>query len=485
MQRAHRVEAVDRQLVERHQVLALRIHGVAFHGHQVTNVVMHAQLVEHLAFAVIPLGHLRIDVQRRVSHARFSIVLRVQGAEPQFDLGMQRILHRDHGNAVRILRFELAGLDGGHDLLEAVDRHVGVELARHDHVLAVRRHVHTVRTLRLRHQEQNALLDRQLDGDHVVAVDLGGLAGLDQLGSLLPVRHVQVVGVLGGAAGFIRRTAFLDPAHIALGAERVGEAPAFRRALARIGQILRIRRQLEGEGLFRDDPAFMAVELPVGHTTAILLVELGQRLELLVGQRRSVLRSLHHVLGVRRHEGPAVLRLVDRVHHDLLGLEVTQVDHRQTRVGLVVDEQELAVVLTFGFGNRRVVRIAPGDLLAVDHALLEHALGALVEAVALPGFRRKHGDVLEDAHGRNAIHDDLATLAAGAEGEELIALARGHIGFGRRHEVLLGQPAALHHVLQRLGGKRRGRRRQTEASRKRQTNRLLDTCLHNCSLPEQ
>ena len=58
VQRANRVETVDGQLVQRHQVTTLRIHRVTFHGHQVTDVVVHGDLVEDLAFAVIPLDDL-------------------------------------------------------------------------------------------------------------------------------------------------------------------------------------------------------------------------------------------------------------------------------------------------------------------------------------------------------------------------------------------------------------------------------------------
>jgi hypothetical protein len=128
--------------------------------------------------------------------------------------------------------------------------------------------------------------------------------------------------------------------------------------------------------------------------------------------------------------GAAVFRLVDRVDDDLLGFEVTQVDDREAGIGLVVDEQELAVVLALGFGNSRVVRVAPGDFLAVDHALLEHGFGILVVAVALPRFRREHADILQDAHGRNAVNDDLPGLSPRAENHELVALSGRNEGLG-------------------------------------------------------
>ena len=53
-----------------------------------------------------------------------------------------------------------------------------------------------------------------------------------------------------------------------------------------------------------------------------------------------------------------MLGLEDRVDDDLFGFEIAQVDHGEAGIGLVVDEQELAVVLALGFGDRRVVRVA-------------------------------------------------------------------------------------------------------------------------------
>ena len=108
--------------------------------------------------------------------------------------------------------------------------------------------------------------------------------------------------------------------------------------------------------------------MPVGDAAAVLVVELLQRHELvLVGGR--ILRRLDHVVGVLGDEGAAVGGLEQRVDHDLLGFEVVQVDHRDARVGLVVDEQPAAVVLAVGLGDRRVVGVTIVDLLAVDVAL--------------------------------------------------------------------------------------------------------------------
>src|SRR5690606_11824462 len=110
--------------------------------------------------------------------------------------------------------------------------------------------------------------------DEVVPLHLLDLTGLDQLFRLLPVGHVQEVGVFRRAAGLERRTATLNATNVALGAERVGEAPAVGRTLARVGEVLAVGRELEREGVLRLDPPLVAVELPVGQASTILVVEL-------------------------------------------------------------------------------------------------------------------------------------------------------------------------------------------------------------------
>ena len=71
-------------------------------------------------------------------------------------------------------------------------------------------------------------------GDDLPDLPLFHLAGLDQLGGLLPVGDMQEVGILGRAAGFKRWTATFDTTDIAFRTERVGETPTHGRTLARI-----------------------------------------------------------------------------------------------------------------------------------------------------------------------------------------------------------------------------------------------------------
>ena len=120
-----------------------------------------------------------------------------------------------------------------------------------------------------------------------------------------------------------------------------------------------------------------------------------------------------------------------------------QVDHRDTRVGLVVYEHIAAIVITLGLGNGRVVSITIGDVLAIDTALRQHGLGFVIKAVALPGLGGKHADILENTHGRDAIDDQLATLPARTEHHVFIATAGRCIGLGCRQNILFRQSRAL------------------------------------------
>jgi hypothetical protein len=226
---------------------------------------------------------------------------------------------------------------------------------------------------------------------------------------------------------------------------------------AGIGQVLTVGRELEDEGPGRVDAALLLVEAPIGQAAAILVVELLQRHEAVLQQRRGILRRLHHVLGVGRDEGAAMLRLEEGIDDDLLGLEVVQVDDGDPGIRLVVDEQPAAVVVAVGLRQGGMVGIAVGDVLAANAPLGEHGLGLVIEAVALPGLGGEDPDVLEDAHRRDAIDDDLAGLAAGTESQVLIACAGGRVGLGCGQQILFRQATALHHAFEIFRGRRRSR----------------------------
>ncbi len=154
------------------------------------------------------------------------------------------------------------GLNGLLDLVEAVDRHVRIQLAGDDDVLAVGRHIGAVGALGLGRQIEDALLDRGGDANDRHAVDHLCLAGGDHLCSLLPVEDMQVVHITLADAGLEVGLAFHITASGQFGVERVAEAPAFADQLAGITQVLPVRWNLDAEGLRRIDTALFAIELP-------------------------------------------------------------------------------------------------------------------------------------------------------------------------------------------------------------------------------
>ena len=58
----------------------------------------------------------------------------------------------------------------------------------------------------------------------------------------------------------------------------------------------------------------------------------------------------------------------------MLGLEVMQVDYRDTGVGLIIDKEVTTIVLTLGLGEGRVVGVTEGDIFAMNPSLSENGL---------------------------------------------------------------------------------------------------------------
>ena len=89
----------------------------------------------------------------------------------------------------------------------------------------------------------------------------------------------------------------------------------------------------------------------------------------------------------------------DGVLDDLLGFEIPKVNRRQPGVGLVVDEQPVAVVVAARFAERRVVSVRPGQLV-IAHVAFRQDLhrGNLAVAPALPGFGCEDSNSLQHAH---------------------------------------------------------------------------------------
>ena len=71
-------ETVDCQFVERDQVFAIGFNGIPFSGKQVSDVVMNRNLVQNLAFQIIPAYDHGVDVEGGVNHPLHRIILGMQ-----------------------------------------------------------------------------------------------------------------------------------------------------------------------------------------------------------------------------------------------------------------------------------------------------------------------------------------------------------------------------------------------------------------------
>src|SRR5690606_9753076 len=133
------------------------------------------------------------------------------------------------------------------------------------------------------------------------------------------------------------------------------------------------------------------------------------------------------VLGVRHL---LQTQTVDRLHvrhgDHLVALHDVEADTRDAAVGLVVDEQVLAVVLAVGHGDVRVVAVAVQELGAVAH----DRAAFVGQAPAGGGVDVEHRNTHQLAHGRYAQHADFALVTAGPEAVILVQFARADVNLG-------------------------------------------------------
>ena len=318
---------------------------------------------------------------------------------------------------------ELLGFHHRAELLEVEDARDRRQLAARDDPASGRVGVDPVRRLRYRQEVEHAGHLRRIDHRH--AAHGGRLAILDGLFGRPPVDDRRVVAIEAGGVGFQRGRGHL---RVVGGPER----PSGARALSR-------RAEIPVERWRQDLPADRQraggrIDLQAADHAVELALVLGRLGVAALGQRHREAGRDQHVLAVLGHERRAVVaaRVRDRPE-DLLGLEVAQVDPGDAVVGVVVDEQPAAVVLTVGLREPGVVDVTPGEVA-------EHLPRLLVVTVAGPGVLREHRDGGNVPHRRQAGHVDLPRVPAGVEQVVLVFLAWLDVGLGRG------------------GGRRRGRR---------------------------
>ena len=252
-------------------------------------------------------------------------------------------------------------------------------------------------------------------------------------------------------AGFERRVAVGGAAGGHLRVVGVDEAPAVARALAGVGEVLVVGRQLDLEALVEHD---VAVGLIDAQPARVAAVDLGEPLQMVLDRDLAAGRGVPagergdlggdvDVAGVRGGEDAAVRGLdVGDLQH-LLGPEVGEVDHPDPPVRAIVDVDPAPVVVAVGFRQRRMVAVAPAQRLAV---VRRHASGRErrlrpvgAVAVPLPRLRREDGDGLEQAHRGDAEGQDLSGVSARREQHVVVVLAGRDERLERVRRVLRGQ----------------------------------------------
>ena len=253
-----------------------------------------------------------------------------------------------------------------------------------------------MRALRLRCKVKNAFSSGCFKRNHGHAVDCLGVAGVVRGNCFVDIEDVQVVHVCLRSTSFEWRITVFNTTRGHLRVEGTTENHALAHVLARITQVLPVRRSLDSKRLVRVYAASRSVELPHRESAApVLLVVVNWRIRSV--QRRRELATLDHPFGVGSNESRAVVRVRKRVFDDLLCLKVLKVYDRNTAIRLLIDKEPLTVIRTSSLGKCRVVCVTPGNVLTVvEVTAVEYVtrLSSVTNRPTLPWLRRKDTDHL-------------------------------------------------------------------------------------------
>ena len=92
------------------------------------DVIVDIQLIQHLAFAVVPFGHHGVHINGGVDNALFGVILGVQRSQTDLHLLVQGVLEGDDRNTIGVCTLELFIRYGILDLRPAVYPCVAVSL---------------------------------------------------------------------------------------------------------------------------------------------------------------------------------------------------------------------------------------------------------------------------------------------------------------------------------------------------------------------
>src|SRR4029453_8173388 len=101
---------------------------------------------------------------------------------------------------------------------------------------------------------------------------------------------------------------------------------------------------------------------------------------------------------------------------NLLNLKITQIDSGHSVIGVVAHEKPTTIIVTIGFADRRMVRIAPREAS-------QHVFRLLVEAVACSWVGSENRDCRDMPHGRNSGNVDVSRMPSRIEEIILVDIA--------------------------------------------------------------
>ena len=438
LQRTDIDEPVLRELVQRHQPLAVGILGLAHGCVIVAGLVLNVDLLDDridlLAlerpdrFIDVPLGHLAVEEQGR-ERVALSVEGRVKRAKAQFRLG-------DDASA----RLDLVG----EDIRQFGDidyRNRRRQLAVDDDVAAVRRRVAAVRAVGNR-DIAGVLRPLVAVDDRRIAFECLEVAVLDRLFDGLDVENHGPVLFAGGH--FRQRHPLFT---VVAGGNRI------------ISLVIGVAViQVAVDHHLPGDLHGIAVD---GAENRFVLFGLVQDAAV-VGHRNAVFAVSEDIPRARIFLRPQTVN-VGRVRDldDLIRLHDVAANAGDAGIGLVVDKQVTPVVGTFGEGHVGVVGVAVEinsaaafqKLFGGGQQTLGQDLAAFVGIAPSGGAAPvEHRDAHQFAHGRNAQNANLASLPAAPEAVVFVQIARLY------HRIVRGRlcGARCHYTLGQTGGPQTG-----------------------------
>ena len=399
MQRSNRQEPVLGELRQHHQPLAIGIPGFGQRRVVVARLIMHIQLladVVHVLAVVVPdgignvpLAHLAVDKQSGVGVTP-TVVCGVQGPKTQLWL-------THHG---------ITGLNRSvEQVIQLLDRNNGDrwrQLAIGNKVLAVRGGIQAMRVLGNR--------------------DVAG-----QVRACTTVHHRH----LGVAQGLVVTVpdCLLD----ALDVEHDGPIPIVAHGAGQIQCLLRV--VAGGTGVFAGVVCIGVVQVAIhnhleGHFHGFRVHRIEHGIAVFKAGIAAVVRVRDHVfpvtedvLGLRHLLQPQTMDGLNVGNGgDLVTLHDVQTDTGNPGIGLVIDEQILAIVTAIRHGNMRVV----GVTVQVGIVMAQYVFALVANPPACRRIHVEHGDTHEFPHGWDAQDPYFTGVTTTPETVVLVQFAGVH-----------------------------------------------------------